>query len=317
MKKLLMGTAGLLVAGSQAFAADMPVKAVPVAPVVVFSWTGFYIGGNAGYSWGRETTDQVDLTSTTTTTRLFRGTTPPANEIIGPSIFTQVPGVFPQVTTTNALTATSGRANVNGFVGGGQAGYNYQTGFWVWGFETDLQWSGERGSFVTCDVVGCPPGSTFGSANQRLNWFGTARARVGWVPTQKVLLYATGGLAYGGISSDYVSGINGNVLTATSVSTTRLGWTVGAGAEAALDNRWSIKAEYLYMDFGSFGSGVGTATGAATTTTTLVGPFGPTLTATSISTVQAAVNSRLTDHAFRVGVNYRFGWVDAAVSTKY
>jgi len=259
MKKLLMGTAGLLVAGSQAFAADMPVKAVPVAPVAIFSWTGFYIGGNAGYSWGRATTDQIDATSTTTTTRLFRGTTPPANEIIGVSPFVAVPGVFPQVTTTNALTATSGRADVNGFVGGGQVGYNWQKDFWVWGFETDLQWSGERGSFSTCDVAGCAVGSTFGAASHQLRWFGTARARVGWVPTQKVLLYATGGLAYGRINSDYVSGINGNVLTAASVSTTRLGWTVGAGAEAALDNRWSIKAEYLYVDYGSFGSGVGRA----------------------------------------------------------
>jgi outer membrane immunogenic protein len=150
-----------------------------------------------------------------------------------------------------------------------------------------------------------------------LRWFGTARARAGWVPTQKVLLYATGGLAYGGINSDYVSGINGNVLTAANVSTTRLGWTVGAGAEAALDSRWSIKAEYLYMDFGSFGSGVGTATGATTTTTTFLGAQGPTLVTTSTSTVAAQVNSRFTDHVFRVGVNYRFGVVDAAVSTKY
>jgi outer membrane immunogenic protein len=307
----------MLGGAAPAFAADLPVYKAPIVAPVVFSWTGFYVGGNVGYSWGRASTDQTDLTTTTTTTRLFRGTTPPANEIIGPSIFTQIAGVFPQVTTATALTGTSGSTNVNGFIGGGQAGFNYQSGVWVWGFETDLQWSGERGSFNTCDIAGCPPGSTFGSASTRLNWYGTARGRVGWVPTQRVLLYATGGLAYGGISSDYVSGINGNVLTATSASTTRVGWTVGAGAEAALDNRWSVKAEYLYMDFGSFGTALGGAVGAATTTTTLLAPFGPTLTATSISTVSAQVNTRFTDHVFRVGVNYRFGVVDAPVTTKY
>src|SRR5947208_463020 len=120
--RLLTGTLAALALGApvSAVAADLPVKARPI-PVVVYNWTGFYVGGNVDYRWGRATTDQLDASSTTTTTRLFRGTTPPANEIIGPSIFAAPTGTFPQVVTTTGTAATSSRSNVDGIVGGLQA----------------------------------------------------------------------------------------------------------------------------------------------------------------------------------------------------
>jgi outer membrane immunogenic protein len=318
MKRFALGVTAIMVAGVPALAADIPapVYKAPVVAPVVYSWTGFYVGGNVGYSWGRGSTDQSDSTTTTSTTRLFRGIAPPANEIIGNGLQIGVPGTFPLITTTTAATATSGTSNVNGFIGGGQAGYNWQKGQWVYGLETDLQYSAERGSFSTCDVPGCPAGSTFGSATHRLNWFGTFRGRAGFLPTPQLLLYATGGLAYGGLSADYVSGINGGALLPGSVSTTRLGWTVGAGGEAAINQNWSFKVEYLYMDLGSFGANLGSGTGAATVATTFLTPAGPTLQTTSVSTVASQVNTRFTDHLVRIGLNYRFGAVEA-VSTRY
>src|SRR6516164_614730 len=94
-------TASVLATG--ALAADLPLKAPPVV-AVVYNWTGFYIGGNVGYSWGRGRTDQDDTTTSTTVTRLFRCTTPPANEIIGNSPFSAPTGVFPQRTTATAFS---------------------------------------------------------------------------------------------------------------------------------------------------------------------------------------------------------------------
>jgi len=175
------------------------------------------------------------------------------------------------------------------------------------GLEADFQGSDERGSVISCDVVGCPVGSTGGSANYRLRWFGTARGRVGFLPTERLVLYATGGLAYGQLDVDYTSGINGLPLTAASVRTTRAGYVVGAGAEGAIGNNWSIKGEYLYMDLGSFSSNLGTGATGTATTTTLIGPFGPTTVTTVTSSTSATVRSRFTDHIFRVGLNYRFG----------
>ncbi|WP_249153093.1 outer membrane protein [Bradyrhizobium sp. AUGA SZCCT0240] len=86
------------------------------------------------------------------------------------------------------------------------------------------------------------------TANYKLDWFGTVRGRVGFVPTERVLLYATGGLAYGHLLASAP-------LIPLSWGSTRAGWTVGAGAEAAIDRNWSVKLEYLYMDLGDIGSG--------------------------------------------------------------
>jgi outer membrane immunogenic protein len=304
-----MIVAGVLAATmSAATAADMrmPVKAPPVvAPV--FSWTGFYIGGNVGYSWGRASTDQGDITTATTTTRLFRGTTPPANEIIGASPFNAPTGVFPQVVTTTVATGTSGRSDLKGIIGGGQVGYNWQVDrFWVVGLEADIQGSDERGSFTVCDTIGCPIGSTIGTADVRLRWFGTGRARVGILPIDRLMLYGTGGFAYGGVDVNYISGINGGSLTGASNRTTRFGWTAGAGAEGAIDSHWSIKGEYLFVDLGRISTNLGTGAVTTSTVTTLFTPSGPTTTATTVASTAATARTRIWDHIFRVGVNYRF-----------
>src|SRR5579871_5932586 len=156
MSKRLIIAAGIFAASATAvMAADirMPVKAPPVIDPPI-SWSGFYLGVDAGGSWGRGRADQTDTTTTTTSsttvTQAFRDTNPPP--------VTNVPGItttFPTTTTTGPTTAavaafTSARSNVNGFMGGGQIGYRQQFNSWVLGVEGDLEGSGEHGSSVVC-----------------------------------------------------------------------------------------------------------------------------------------------------------------------
>ena len=174
------------------------------------------------------------------------------------------------MTTTGVIPATAlpgGRSDVNGFIGGGQIGYNWQRSQWLFGLETDFQGSGERGSSTACGVAGCPAGSTITTADYRLDWFGTARGRIGYLPSQRVVLYGTGGLAYGALRTNLTSGVVGIGTGTSSTDDTRVGWTVGVGAEAALDQHWSVKLEYLYVDLGRFNN-VGSS---VTSTTTVAG----------------------------------------------
>jgi outer membrane immunogenic protein len=269
MKRILIAGAAFasLTAATSAFAADLPVK-TPMVVAAVYDWTGFYIGTNVGYSWGRGSTNG---TATGTQT---------------------VPGNPPTVRALSGVLL--GRADVNGFIGGGQLGYNWQSGTWLFGLEGDIQFSNERGSGdVLCSlaVSVCP---TF-TRDYKLDWFGTARGRVGFLPAERLLLYVTGGLAYGGFSGSSLSTVAGtNALDFGSWSSTKVGWTVGAGVEAALGSNWSIKFEYLYMDLGN--------AGGSTATFILPNPG-----ATPTSSVAYAFNTKFTDNIVRVGLNYKFG----------
>ena len=270
MKKLGWAMLGLIALAMPATAADlparMPVKALPIVPV--WSWTGFYIGGNIGYSWGQSKTDAT----------------------------------FTNAATGAVLGTASDKFDLNGVIGGVQLGYNWQTGLWVWGIETDFQGSGEKGSTnFLCGTTGttCSPGNTAipggtapvsASFNQKIEWFGTLRGRVGYTVTPDILFYATGGLAYGSIKTDGVlTGYNaGGIAVGTGFSngTTKAGWTVGAGIEGRVSGNWTVKGEYLYMD-------LGTASGNAVTVGTL--PL-----------INLGYNSKITDHILRVGFNYKF-----------
>jgi outer membrane immunogenic protein len=119
---------------------------------------------------------------------------------------------------------TNSAAQPTGSVLGLQAGYNWQSGQLVVGAETDVQWSNAD------DTVSPRKFSN--------SWFGTTRGRVGYA-MNNVLLYGTGGLAYGDL--ELTSG-------GTSQSRTAFGWTLGAGAEVGLTPNWTAKIEYLYVD---------------------------------------------------------------------
>jgi outer membrane immunogenic protein len=202
------------------------------------------------------------------------------------------------------VAAFSGTQNVNGGLGGGQIGYNWQFNRnWVVGLEADFQGTGERGStglptIVTGGggaVAPIPTVTTTGTFSQKLPWFGTVRGRVGVEPADRVLLYVTGGFAYGEVDSN--SSITASsafppaapfatVTANSSARNTQPGWTVGAGGEWAFISRWSVKVEYLYVDLAAF-----------TNTFTGTGPTFPTITA----------RTHFTDNIFRVGINYNFG----------
>ncbi|WP_441277753.1 outer membrane protein [Tardiphaga sp. 172_B4_N1_3] len=280
MKKLLIAAFAVaaVATGSPASAADLAARPYTKAPALapVYNWTGFYIGGNAGYSWGKSRTDTTFVNTATGAVIV-----PPAGSI------------------------TSGNFSMDGAIAGGQIGYNWQTpgSNWVWGLEADAQWSDERGgSAYRCanTLIGgaCLPGLTFLppgatgtniAVDQSLEWFGTVRGRVGVLASPTVLLYGTGGLAYGSIkSSAAITGFTPAgvaVVSAGSASDVRIGWTVGAGVEAVISGPWTAKLEYLYMDLGSYSSSYSLA---------------------PASTVRADVNSSFTDHILRAGINYRF-----------
>ena len=126
-----------------------------------------------------------------------------------------------------------GDTHVSGGLVGVTAGYNWQSGQWVFGLEGDIDWSNIKGSFTN---VACPTG-----CETKNTWLGTARGRIGYA-FDRVLPYITGGAAFGDIKATQ-AGVG-------SVSDTNVGWTVGAGIEAAVAANWTAKIEYLYVDLG-------------------------------------------------------------------
>src|SRR5262249_33263250 len=128
---------------------------------------------------------------------------------------------------------------LTGFVGGGQLGYNYQTGNIVWGIEGDFQGSTQKRS-DTATVLGV----AF-TVDPKIPYFPTGRRAVGYA-LDRTLIYATGGSAYINYKMD-ITGLG----TTVSSNASKSGWTIGGGIEHALWDRWTAKIEYLYMDTGS------------------------------------------------------------------
>jgi outer membrane immunogenic protein len=253
-KLLLASVAALALMMGPAFAADMPVKAPPMAPVVAptYSWTGFYVGGNMGYGWD------------------------PGDVLVSPGPQPAF-GLPPFTTNTHR----------NGFIGGGQIGYNLQSGALVYGIEVDFS-----GADITGSVTDLTPGPPFGppgsfqQVNERMDWFGTLRGRLGLTPSNNLMVYATGGLAAGRYSYSSLEFFPGVSYPATGNSI-NAGWTIGAGAEWAFLGNWSVKLEYLYYDFAN---------------TTVIGFQIP---AGGPFFVSNGFENK--GNIIRVGLNYRFG----------
>jgi len=284
----VVGVSSLLIAAplTASRAADLtPPYQAPVykaPPAAVWDWTGFYLGGNVGYSWG-----QWGASS---------------NQ-----------GIF-------NFESTTASPRLDNWLGGIQAGYNWQLAKpWVIGLEGDIQGTGERGSQSWTDpgvaappAPGCPPGfmdppacvpipTAFvpqrpGTGPAYLNsewsfpWFGTVRGRVGFTPdaARQWMVYATGGLAFGGADYSFSwfnpGGAVGRQTYSLSSNQTLWGWVVGGGIEAVLWGRWTAKLEYLYLDLGTQSINTLDIDGA---------PF--------------SVNNTVRDQILRVGVNYHFG----------
>jgi outer membrane immunogenic protein len=207
-----------------------PAPARAPAPTPSPQYTGFYAGLNGG--GGFENTINNSVSSCFS---------------VGCRVATAVPG---QLNT-----------RPSGFIGGGQIGYNWQTGLFVWGVETDFQGANITGSATVTNTTEQVFDSSFNTVtaagSQRIEWFGTLRGRLGWTPTPPLLIYATGGLAYGQVKTNVsFTGIefDSSTISGTSAVTktdTRAGWTIGGGAEWMFTSQWSIKAEYLFYDLGT------------------------------------------------------------------
>lgn len=195
-----------------ALGADLPRKAPVMAPInPVYNWSGFYIGGHLGGTWGEKNSEVVSA---------------------------------PGVDTGTLITAKP-----RGFIGGAQAGVNWQVGTWVLGAEFDWSWSDANDTILVSTFI---PGLAIRSTDDS-NWFATATARLGYA-MNNVLIYAKGGAAW--MNVDYtVAGVTTpggvEVIGPVSISDTRVGWTVGGGVEFGITPSWSAKIEYNYLDFGT------------------------------------------------------------------
>jgi outer membrane immunogenic protein len=274
MNRALLAAALILIAYGlgNASAADLGTRAAPVykAPppvATLYSWTGFYVGGDVGALW----------------THSGAGVWDP-----GPN-----PNSFGEFPITGALQ------NDGSFVGGVHVGYNWQFApTWVAGIEGDWSWTDAKSSFTAPwvnTVVGLRP-SASSSLSLREDWLSTVRARMGYLLTPAALVYFTGGAAWGEL--DYAAKaqnepFNANPYIARSAfSKTAPGYVLGGGFEYAFWGNWSARAEYLYYHLST--------TGAATafdSTGTFPPPSFP---SGFVWTGGTNINS------FRAGVSYKF-----------
>ncbi len=253
---------GCLVAG-KSVAAELPVAGPPQlyypGRLLPVEWTGLYFGVNAGYGWAKGS-------STTLFAGAFQGgTTTPfglgATELSGTKVF--------------------GSSNPSGAIAGGQIGFNWQRGMVVFGAEVDAQWSGQQTTASVVCTFDCTATSTV-----KIKSLTTGRARVG-LAFDWLLPYVTTGAALVNVEDNLTLTAAGVTGAFQALSTTSLGWTVGAGVDVALSSNWSARFEYLHIE----------ANGLKPTTS-IPGILGA-------GTASESASYR--DDILRFGLNYRFG----------
>jgi outer membrane immunogenic protein len=230
-RKILLASVGAVaLSGSAALAADIPSRAPPpvyLPPPPLFTWTGIYVGGQVGYAWASG-----------------------ANRVSGVDPFTGI-----------AFNTSIGQ-NPNGVIGGANVGYNYQIPAWSWfsssGAVIGLEGSVDGTSLTNTAAFAFPDGTSL-TARTRAEIQGSIRGRLG-IAWDRLLIYATGGAAFGGFKTDFTifgpafvspAGVPFGAFGGTSnFSNTRVGWTVGGGIQYAITNNWSVRAEYRFTDWG-------------------------------------------------------------------
>jgi outer membrane immunogenic protein len=234
---LLLGAAALsTVCSSGAFAADMSLKA---APAPLYNWTGFYVGLNAGYGFNADPTVSFSPADT---------------------------GAAGEIGNISGAPISYG---LKGFVGGLQAGYNWQLNQnWLVGLEGDFSGGKIKGAGQS-SFLSAGDGTFNAFASTEVNWFGTVRGRVGYLITPNWLLFGTGGFAYGEVKNNlslanatfngaflndatgFLCGPIGSQCFVGGNSRVQPGYVVGGGFEYAFTGSLSLKAEYSYVNLGS------------------------------------------------------------------
>jgi outer membrane immunogenic protein len=257
----------ILLTGMAFYALIMPAMAADVAPYnmvpppPVLGWTGFYVGANVGWAGAADT-------------------------IVNTGNYTGAGG-FSTLLTVGAIPGALTMTNT-GFIGGGQIGYNWQVWpSWVLGVEADFQGVDAKGSNALT-FLGSPAFASITTAYSReLDSLGTLRGRFGYLWFPSLLFYGTGGLAVGQ-NKIGAAATCPTCQAAGSTSNTSAGWSLGAGAEWRFAPAWSVRAEYLYVDFGLHSNTISyTYAGNATTLTSTI---------------------RERDNIVRFGVNYMLGY---------
>ncbi|UVO29433.1 outer membrane protein [Bradyrhizobium arachidis] len=237
MKITVIGAVVATLLGTPVLAADLAVKAPPPAPAPVYSWTGFYVGGSVGGRW----TD-ADWTTTCLYTP-FSANNCPLNGLDPNRLATRNPQSF----DSSAVR------------GGVYAGYNWQFDpRWVAGVEADAGWADNRKSvnngipgtlqavFVDNDI-----------AEVKQTWDAGLRGRIGYLINPGLMVFGAGGVSWTRLQATTTCGpipltwcsVGGGGLSA-STSMTKVGWTVGGGLEWMLAQRWLLRGEYRYADYG-------------------------------------------------------------------
>jgi outer membrane immunogenic protein len=291
--KIKLALTALLASTAMASAADLAARPYTKAPVAapVYSWTGFYVGGNAGYAWGDARFDN-GLGCADTGVNYICSTANPDT-----------------LANAAAVSALGGSRSSGNFTGGVHAGYNWQSGAWVLGGEGDFSYFRIRAERVGAGVY---PATGAGGASLdgdnfavgtsvSTDWLATVRGRLGYAFAPNVMLYGTGGLAMSRVSvanafaDDHNHGdpLGGN--GGAERSKVKFGWTVGGGLEWAVAPNWTVRTEYLYVDLGS------TDVNATITNPVHEGEMTPFRTSVD-----------LTAHIVRAGLSYKFGGPVAA-----
>ncbi len=258
MRRTLLASVSVAVLGTSAAMAAAPMAPAP-------TWTGFYVGLNAGYAWGSSDPSQI-----------ASGNLPP--------LFLGAPLAPPP------------DLSPHGFIGGGQVGYNWQTGAWVFGAEVDFSGIDAKADATISPFFAGKGGRNSFTWSSRYDWLFTARVRGGYLVMPNWLLYVTGGLAVthvkdnvtctpasGGGCGDFIGGDSWNG------SSTLAGGTFGGGIETMLAPNWTARAEYLYAKFKD---------------TT---PIDPLLPPFSSIPVPALFSFQHSLNIVRFSVNYKFG----------
>lgn len=303
----------LALSGASAFAADLPaLKEAFVPPPPAPIWTGFYAGLNAGGGWWSQSALTIAAAPGFCTT-------------FGPAAHLCALAGFPNnlsLTQAQAANLAGAGSSAAGFLGGGQLGYNYQfAGHVVAGLEADIQgFAGNRGSSSASGSTAIDPAlpavSVFQSvtSSKSLDYLGTVRGRLGYLAMPDLLLYATGGLAYGSANSSAsifqavvgAADPQAPAAGAGSSSGSHAGWTAGGGVEWLFWPRWSAKVEYLYYDLGGVSYQISPLVVVSQTSGKISGSAFPVAT------------TRLNGNIVRVGVNYHFNLLAATpVIAKY
>jgi opacity protein-like surface antigen len=291
MKKHLIASGALiaLVAGGPAMAADIGVGAPPPAYAPVNDWSGFYVGGHAGYGWGHD----------------------PFTSSVG-----GLQGGIPGFQSFNVPPVTLTGIDPKGFVGGAHFGYNQQWGSWVGGLEVDISGTAMKastantsaGSIASTQIASdgvtvittttTQPVTNTASQSDSFDLLGSARVRLGGLVSPNLLLYGTGGLAWTRFVMNTnqtqtigaAGGISGSTTTVAVQSPVWMfGWVAGVGGEAKIySSNWLFRVEYLHYDFGDRGG------------STLTNNSGVIATSTQTS-------GNLTADVVRAGISYKFG----------